>query len=152
MQSTFPENQSDAVTEDRFRHLVGQGWRIEITCLASAQKRHANYFGQWVICAISPDGDQLRRLVTARNLADMRSFKTINELPMDDSPLLFDPELQQDAELELQDMSYRETVGTSETVVKDVTMPVRTMEELGIDAPHVPLRQGMRLPQSAHQE
>lgn len=109
MHSTFSDNQYDAVTEDRFRLLVGQGWRIEITCLASAQKRHANYFGQWVICAISPDGDQLRRLVTARNLADMRSFKTINGL-------------------------------------------VSFLEELGIDAPHVPLREGMRLAQSPHEE
>ena len=34
----------------------------------------------------------------------------IHELPMDDSPLIFDPELQQDAAIELQDMSYKETV------------------------------------------
>lgn len=68
------------VTEDRFRQLVEDGWQIEVVCLVSAEKRHANYFGQWVLRAQSPDGSDVRRLVTARNLTEMRSFKTINGL------------------------------------------------------------------------
>lgn len=70
----------DVVTEDRFRQLVSSGWRIEVMCLGAAHKRHANYFGQWSIRAVSPEGGTVRRLVTARNLAEMRSFRTINGL------------------------------------------------------------------------
>lgn len=70
----------ECVTLDRCRALVGTGWMLEVLCVVTAVKRHANYFGEWSVTVVSPDCATQLDLVTARNAVETRSFRTINGL------------------------------------------------------------------------
>lgn len=74
------EEAPNVVSEEGCKQLLAEGWRMETICLASAEKRHANYYGQWGIRFSSPDGRFERQLVTSRRVMEMRTFKTINGL------------------------------------------------------------------------
>ena len=70
----------NVVSEEVCRKLVASGWQLQVICVSSAEKKHANYFGLWGIRVISPDGQFERTLVTARRDMQMRTFKTLNGL------------------------------------------------------------------------
>lgn len=74
------EEAPNVVSEEGCKQLLAEGWQMDVVCLASADKRHANYYGQWGIRFASPDERYERYLVTARKLMEMRTFKTINGL------------------------------------------------------------------------
>lgn len=80
---TTPINYEEApnvVSEEGCRKLVASGWQLQVVCVGSAEKKHANYFGLWGLRVISPDGHYERTLVTARKDMQMRTFKTLNGL------------------------------------------------------------------------
>lgn len=80
---TTPINYEEApnvVSEEGCRKLVAAGWQLQVVCVGSAEKKHANYFGLWALRIISPDGHYERTLVTARKDMQMRTFKTLNGL------------------------------------------------------------------------
>lgn len=77
---THYEEAPNVVSEEGCRKFLSEGWRMEVVCLHSVEKRHANHFGQWGIRVISPDSGDERTLVTSRKIMEMRVFKTINGL------------------------------------------------------------------------
>lgn len=74
------EEAPNVVSEEGSKHLLAEGWQMDVVCLVAAEKRHASYYGQWGIRFSSPDERFERYLVTARKLMEMRTFKTINGL------------------------------------------------------------------------
>lgn len=70
----------NVVSEDGLKERLSEGWRIEVICRKAGEKKHATWYGGWVIRIISPDGTNERTLVTFRKDLDQRLFRTINGL------------------------------------------------------------------------
>ena len=74
---TIMDDTPNVVTEDGLRGLLAQGYLLEVVCKQTAEKRHNSWYGVWLIRAVSPDGLDLKMLVTSRSLLKFRDFSTI---------------------------------------------------------------------------
>ncbi|MES0864971.1 hypothetical protein ABLN87_21750 [Ruegeria sp. SCPT10] len=70
----------NVVSEDGFKQLFDEGYFAEIVCMQSAEKQHNSFSGNWIIRAVSPDGQVEKVLVTSRKDFKVREFRTINGL------------------------------------------------------------------------
>lgn len=76
----------NVITEVLLRHLVHSGYQTEVVSQVNAERKAANWYGQWTVNAISPDGRLKKLLVPSRNNAsasdeiNIRLFKTANGL------------------------------------------------------------------------
>lgn len=71
------EEAPNVVTEDGLRHLLSEGYLIEVVCKERPEKRHNSWYGVWVIRAVGPTGRDDKVLVTSRAVLKLREFKTI---------------------------------------------------------------------------
>ena len=71
------EEAPNVVTEEGLRGLLAQGYRAEVVCRETGEKRHNSWYGTWVVRAIGPDGRDEKLLVTSRSYLKVREFKTI---------------------------------------------------------------------------
>lgn len=78
MERSFIEAPPNVVTENGLRRDIGLGWDVEVVARRDAEKKSYNWYGEWTIRGISPDGEQEKHLVTARNDVEFRVFKTAN--------------------------------------------------------------------------
>lgn len=75
---SFIEAPPNVVSENGLRRDIGLGWDVEVVARQDAEKRSYNWYGEWTIRCISPDGKQEKHLITARNDLEFRVFKTAN--------------------------------------------------------------------------
>ncbi len=71
------EEAPNVVTEEGLRGLLAQGYRAEVVCKETGEKRHNSWYGTWVVRAIGPDGRDEKLLVTSRSYLKVREFKTV---------------------------------------------------------------------------
>ena len=74
------EQGPNVVSEDGFKDLLENGYFAEVVCMHSAEKQYNTFSGNWIIRAVSPDGQIERVLVTSRRDFKVREFKTTNGL------------------------------------------------------------------------
>ncbi|WP_299592938.1 hypothetical protein [uncultured Tateyamaria sp.] len=70
----------NVVSEDGFKQLLDEGYFAEVVCMQSAAKQYNTFSGNWIIRAVSPDGQIEKVLVTSRRDFKVREFKTTNGL------------------------------------------------------------------------
>ena len=70
----------NVVSEDGFKQLLDEGYFAEVVCMQSATKQYNTFSGNWIIRAVSPDGQIEKILVTSRREFKVREFKTTNGL------------------------------------------------------------------------
>lgn len=78
VERSFIEAPPNVVSENGLRNLLQEGWHLEIVCQSDAKKRSYNWYGEWSVRGISPDGSQEKILVTARDEIHIRVLKTTN--------------------------------------------------------------------------
>jgi|SRR6056297_489405 len=70
----------NVVSEDGLRKLLAEGHSADVLCRVTPQRTTAQWSGVWTVHCVSPDSEERRLLVTARNTMAAREFKTINGL------------------------------------------------------------------------
>lgn len=78
VERSFIEAPPNVVSENGLRNLLQEGWHVEIVCQSDAEKRSYNWYGEWTIRGISPDGAQEKILITSRSEINIRVLKTTN--------------------------------------------------------------------------
>lgn len=74
------EDAPNVVSEDGLRMLVGQGYRLEVVCRATPERRHNAWYSKWIIRAVAADRSEEKLLVTSRSALKVREFKTLTGL------------------------------------------------------------------------
>lgn len=80
MTKNLLEQGPNVVSEDGFKQLLEEGYFAEVVCMRGAEKQYNTFSGNWIIRAVSPDGEVERVLVTSRRDFKTREFKTTNGL------------------------------------------------------------------------
>lgn len=68
------------LTKAYFIELVNAGYRADVICQSDAFSKASVWYGEWLICAVSPDGSE-EKFVTSTTDEDgiqFRVFKTAN--------------------------------------------------------------------------
>lgn len=80
MEKPFEEAPPNVVSENGLRKDVKHGWLVEVVCRQTPEKRAYNWYGEWTIRIVSPDGTREKHLVTTREDMEFRIFKTTNSV------------------------------------------------------------------------